>query len=117
MSIKERVEKVWAKLGNVGKFFVRYADEASDIADALRAILTAIPLNNADRDKVKRVIDKLDSVADGVVEFLEKDPKAPEPVAVKASDVKKAIDAYFKTDDGKAAIAEAVAASNSASNE
>ena len=92
---------VFAKLkkgaSDVAKFMGRYADEASDIADALRLILPALPIGAQDRNKVVSVIDKLDNVADNVGAFLASNPNVAEPVKIRASDLDAAVKRYFAT--------------------
>ena len=91
------IDKIKGTVSATGKFMARYADEASDVADVFRRILPALPLNRADRDRIADVVDRLDSVADGVTEFLKSNPDVgAAPVVVRQSDVKKAVEAYLK---------------------
>jgi ABC-type transporter Mla subunit MlaD len=82
--------------GSVAKFMARYADEASDLADVLRSILTAVPLQYQERDKVLAIVEKFDGIADNIGKFLAENPTIGEPVKIRASDLDAALKRYFE---------------------
>lgn len=98
MGIKKILSKVWNKLSSGSKFAAHYAEEASEIAEALRLIVSALPIGSQDRSRILQVIDKLDKAADNITEFLagggSLDGSGPK-VTPKANDVKAGIADYL----------------------
>ena len=103
------LSKIGKAVSDVGKFMGRYADEASNIADALRMFLPALPIGDADKAKVLDTINKLDAVADSIGDYLTKNPDVG-TVTVKKSDVEAAVARWLEANPD--AIAAAIQASN-----
>lgn len=104
MSIISKISKT---ASDVAKFMGHYADEAQAIAAVFKSILPVIPVSDAKKKDIIKVVDKLDNAAEKIEEFLMRNPNVGEPVTVKASDVQNAIEKYLT--ENPQIIADAIA--------
>lgn len=63
------------------KFLARHADELTDLTRVLGFIVPALPVDNQDKRRIKRVLDGLSKSADRIAKGAEKMPAIEAPVA------------------------------------
>lgn len=90
--------------GNFLGFVSHYATEARAVAASLTTILDALPIQHADKARVRELIAALENGADNIGEFLATNPTEPATVKISAKDINKALGDYLATPDGLAVI-------------
>lgn len=82
-------------------FARHYATEANAVAASLSTILDALPIQHADKAKVRELIERIELGATNIGEFLATNPTEAS-VKISAKDIKAAFADYAKSDDGRA---------------
>ena len=72
------------------KFLGKYGDEISGVAAALEAVVIAVPMNKAEKQKIVDTIDKLKEIPDNITAAIKDIEKQP-VVRIKFDDIKKAV--------------------------
>lgn len=93
-------------LTTVTGFLSHHIVDLNNVANVLKELTSAVPLDSQDKERINSAIDTIQSSANNINDYLNNTDI--QSVTIRESDIVEALGNFFASDAGKAALASAV---------